>query len=174
MKAMPTLLFSLLVFMNWLPVKDPDWRKLTPLQSTRADVERLLGRSNEAYFADYTLEEGSLSVIYSSGPCRPDRKGGWNVPENVVVGLSFSPKNKKRVSELNLDPKKFRKVVGGGVGGGDVGGVLFYINDETGITYEVQRGRVDEVYYDPPGKYEHLYCGDPLGEKKTPRNKIQP
>jgi hypothetical protein len=40
MKAMlPTLPLSLLVLMSWLSVKDPDWRKLVPLQSTRADVD---------------------------------------------------------------------------------------------------------------------------------------
>jgi len=169
MKAIiPTLSLSFLMLMTLAPGKDPDWRKLVPLESTRADVERLLGPSKETYLADYTLEEGNLSVIYSSGPCGPDRTGGWNVPKDVVVSLSFSPKQKKRISALKLSPKKFRKVVDD-----HVGGVLYYINDEEGITYEVQRGRVDVVYYEPAGRYEHLYCGDPSAEKKLPRKKLK-
>ena len=74
---------------------DHDWRRLIPLQSTRADVERLLGPGKEAYFAIYQLKEGSLFIEYSSGPCRPERKGGWNVSENVVVSVSFSPKHRE-------------------------------------------------------------------------------
>jgi len=168
MKLITALSFSLLVLMGWLPVKDPDWRQLVPLRSTRADVERLLGSSKDDYFANYKLEEGNLFIEYSSGPCRPDRKGGWNVPKDIVVSLSFSPKEKKRISTLKLSPKKFRKVVDD-----HVGGVLYYINDKEGITYEVQRGRIDVVYYEPSSRDEHLYCGDPSDEQKTPRNKIK-
>ena len=77
-----------------------NWRQIVPLKSTRADVERLLGSSKEAYLANYTLEEGNLFIEYSSGPCRPDRKGGWNVPENTVVLVRFTPKFKKRIGAL--------------------------------------------------------------------------
>jgi len=157
---LPALLLSfVLVCLN--TVKDPDWHQIKPLQSTRGDVEHLLGPSNEAYYADYTLEEGNLFIEYSNGPCRPDRKGGWNVPKDVVVKLNFSPKQKRKISELKLDPKKFRRVAGE-----HVQGVFYYINDEEGITYEVQQGRVDEVYYEAPRKYEYLYCGDSASDNK--------
>ena len=46
------------------------------------------------------------------------------MPENVVVSISFSPKHPKRLSDLKLDLKKFRKVVGG-----DVLGVEYYVID---------------------------------------------
>jgi hypothetical protein len=128
----------------------------------------LLGPSKETYFADYNLEEGNLFVEYSSGPCSPERKGGWNVAKDIVVKLSFSPKYKRRVASLKLDRKKFRRVVDD-----HVGGVLYYVNDEDGITYEVQRGRIDVVYYEPPRRYEHLYCGDPADAKKTPSGRMQ-
>ena len=87
-----------------------DWRKIVPLKSTRTEVEALLGAAQGAYSAIYQLREGSLFIEYSSGPCRPERKG-WNVRENVVVSLSFSPRHKKRVGDLRIDPKKFRKTV---------------------------------------------------------------
>jgi hypothetical protein len=151
------------MFMSLSFRKDPDWRQILPLRSTRADVERLLGPSKEAYFADYSLEEGNLFIEYSSGLCRPERKGGWNVAKDVVVKISFSPKHKRRIAQLKLDPKKFRKVIDD-----HVGGVFYYVNDEEGITYEVQRGRVDVVYYEPPSRYNHLYCGDHTDENKNP------
>src|SRR5690349_1071034 len=140
-----------------------DWRKIAPLISTRSEVEALLGPSDGAFSAIYQLKEGSLFIEYSSGPCRPERKGGWNVPENVVVSLGFSPKHKRRIASLKLDPKKFRKEIGQ-----HVGGIIYYINDDEGITYEVQSGKVDSIEYGPPKRYDHLYCGDSADQKVPP------
>ena len=157
---MNAITFSFLfisVVIGWQSGKDPDWRQITPLLSTRADVERLLGTSSTPFSANYTLQEGNLFIEYSSGPCTPLRKGGWNVPKDVVVQMSFSPKLKRPVNALKLDPKRFRKVTDD-----HVGSVIYYINDELGLTYEVQRGNVDAIYYQPRKKDEHLYCGDPI------------
>lgn len=151
----PTLFLSLLMLTLCYSINAQDWPQIDPLKSTRADVERLLGPTNGAYFAVYQLKHGTLFIEYSSGPCRPERTGGWNVPENLVISTSFSPKHPKQLSDLKLDPKKFRKVVGG-----DVLGVEYYVNDESGITYIIQQGKVDHVEYGPPKKYDYLYCGD--------------
>ena len=83
------------------------------------------------------------------------------MPKDVVVQMSFSPKIKKPVRALKLDPKRFRKVVGE-----HVRSVVYYINDDVGLTYEVQRGRVDAVSYEPGRKDQHLYCGDPKDLKR--------
>ena len=88
-------------------------------------------------------------------------KGGWNVPKDIVITLNFSPKRKTTISDLKLDPKKFRKVVDE-----HVIGVLYYVNDEAGITYAVQSGKVDFVEYHPAKRDEHLYCGDPRDNKQ--------
>jgi hypothetical protein len=168
MKSNAFNLLFVLVIIGWQSVKDPDWRQITPLRSTRVEVERLLGTSTKPYSAKYTLEEGNLFIEYSTGPCTPLRKGGWNVPKDVVVQMSFSPNVKNSVSTLKLDPRRFRKVIDD-----HVGGVIYYINDELGLTYEVQGGKVDAIYYQPGKKDEHLYCGDPASEpaKKGSDNK---
>jgi hypothetical protein len=149
------LLLLFLALTNQFNVKGQDWRQIVPLKSTRADVERLLGPTKEAYFAVYHLKEGILDIEYSSGPCRPDRKGGWNVPKDVVITLNLTPHLKTRIVDLKLDRKKFRKIVDK-----HVIGALYYVNDEAGITYAVQNGEVSFVEYHPTKKDEHLYCGD--------------
>lgn len=156
------LFLPFLIFTNQHNVKGQDWRQIVPLKSTRADVERLLGPSKEVYFAVYHLKEGILDIEYSSGPCRPERKGGWNVPRDVVITLNFSPHRKRRIADLKLDPRKFRRVVDD-----HVIGILYYVNDEEGITYQVQRGKIDFVEYHPARRDEHLYCGD-TAEKQPP------
>ena len=69
--------------------------------------------------------------------------------------MSFSPNVKRPVSTLKLDPKRFRKVIDD-----NVGGVIYYINDELDLTYEVQGGNIDAIYYQPGKKDEYLHCGD--------------
>lgn len=156
MRNMQTVLLLLsLIAADCFHAGAQDWKKLELLKSTRAHVEAVLGHAPGDYFAQYGLKEGSLFIQYSSGPCRSDRKGGWDVPENVVVNIRFVPRQKRKVAELKLESKKFRKVVDQ-----HVIGVIYYINYESGVTYEVQGGKVDAVGYDPPKRYDHLYCGD--------------
>jgi hypothetical protein len=146
---------SLLIIINAFTVNAQDWRQIVPLKTTRTEVERLLGPSKEAYFAEYQLKEGSLFIEYSSGPCRPDRKGGWNVAKDIVVSMSLSPKHPKKLSALKLDLTKYRKAAGG-----DTPSVTYYINEEDGILYAIQMGKVDYVEYYPAKKYGHLFCKD--------------
>lgn len=134
------------------------------MESTRLDVERLLGPAEKPYGVDYELRDGVLSIEYSTGPCREDRPGGWNVPADVVISFSFTPKHKQPETDLKLQQRKFRKVIDT-----HTRGTTYYINDERGLMYEVQRGLVEGVEYYPPKKYDHLYCGDPAAGRQRPQ-----
>ena len=46
-----------------------------------------------------------------------------------------------------------------------MGGVIYYINDDEGRTYEVQSGKVDAIEYSPAKRYSHLYCGDTSNQR---------
>jgi hypothetical protein len=140
-----------------------DWRSIVPLTTTRSEVETLLGPAEPGYMAIYHLKEGNLSIEFSSGPCRADRQGGWNVPENTVVSVVFSPKEKQQLAELKLDRKKFRRVVDR-----HLGGVIYYINAQDGVVYEIQDGKVETIEYGPGKKYYSLKCDDSV--KSLQRN----
>jgi hypothetical protein len=163
--VLAALFLPFLLLTNPLTVKAQDWRQIVPLKSTRAEVERRLGSTTGAYFGEYELKEGSLFIEYSSGPCKPERKGGWNVTKDMVIRVRFWPKHRRRIADLKLDPKKFRKIVDDHVFGV---GAFYYVNDEEGITYQVQSGKIDFVEYHPAKRDEHLYCGDPADEKQRP------
>ena len=141
---------------------DPNWRQVVPGRTTRAEVEQLFGASQDSYSASYEVSEGNIFIAYSTGPCGPEKKGGWNLPKNTVVAVTFTPKKKKSLAELKLDKKSFRKVVDK-----HVIGVTYYVNAKDNITYEVQKGKVDAVTYEPP---MNLYCGDSdlLRKRATP------
>ena len=78
--------------------------------------------------------------------------------EGVVTGLTFWSIHKQKETELELDRKKFRRVVDS-----QTGRAIYLINDEDGIMYQIQQGLVDYVEYYPPKRYEHLHCGDNVG-----------
>jgi|ERR1044071_911401 hypothetical protein len=142
-----------------------EWRRIVPLQSTRADVERLLGPAERSYGVVYELEAGNLSIEYSSGPCGGAKREGWNAPEETVISYSFSAKVKQRFADLKLNRKKFKKVKDR-----HVGVIDYYINAQEGIMYEVQNGEVDYVEYYPSRAYKHLYCGDSSATPSSRQN----
>lgn len=82
------------------------WNGLTPLRSTRADVEKLFGKSEEDKCSTcYKTAKEEISFTYSKGRC--DEK--WNVPPDTVLQISISPISDKGKSfeELKLDESKF-------------------------------------------------------------------
>jgi hypothetical protein len=136
-------------------VTGQNWTAITPMKSTRPDVETILGPAQKSLEVIYELESGNVFIEYSSGPCRADRKGGWNIRAETVISFRFSPKVKQDVSDLRIDRNKFKKVAdrhSGGYG-------YYLINDRDGIMYEVQQGEVGYVEYYPPSKYDRLQCG---------------
>jgi|SRR5215213_6585934 len=156
MSPLLAILVTLILLAPNSGLKSQEWKKFVPLKTTRAEVEAILGPAREKGFeVTYQLNDGNLSIEYSTGPCRSDRKGGWNVPQDVVISLLFSPQHPKKVYELKLDVTKYRKVVGK-----HLPSVTYYINDEDGIVYAIQMGKVDYVEYSPPKKFNDLQCKD--------------
>ncbi len=156
-----SLLFPLvcLIIASSASVAAQEWKKIVPIKSNRAEVEKVLGATTEPYMAFYELEDGKLFIEYSSGPCRADRNGGWNVAENIVVSLHFSPKVKQRVADLKIDRRKFKEEIDKHSNGF----VRYYVNEKDGIMYEVQQGEVGYVEYYPPSRYKRLQCGNGPG-----------
>jgi hypothetical protein len=56
-----------LILIAAVNVSAQKWRKIEPLRSTRADVERLLGTNENSYGVVYEFEDGNLLMEYSSG-----------------------------------------------------------------------------------------------------------
>jgi hypothetical protein len=138
------------------------WRGLVPLHSSRADVERLLGRPNISgrFTSTYQLESEAVSFIYSAGgPCGVDATNRWRVPQNTIVDISVAPKKEVRFSVLNLDQKAFKET-----DDPMVEGLFYYTNEEEGIRYSIQRtpkvpeGILMNVDYWPTTKDFYLRC----------------
>src|SRR5215212_9995136 len=129
--------------------KELEWRRVVILQSTRADVERLLGPSEmPGYLVVYSLPEGSVSIEFATqSGCEPHREGFWNVPEWTVEEVTYTPfKAPPRFKSLNLDMTRFRKEPGGS----HTPDIVGYVDDEEGVSYTVDPdGSVHNIVYFP-------------------------
>jgi hypothetical protein len=137
-------------------VQTDRWKQIVVLRSTRADVEKLLGKGKEhAFIAHYPIEEGMLHVEYSDGRCSPGKYRGWKVAEGTVIELLYVPDNPSKFSALHLDLTKFRTVRESP----DAPELITYIKDDEGIAYTVQLdGTVSEIRHFPSSHHEKLRC----------------
>lgn len=103
--------FAILV--TAIPLDAKEWRGITPLRSTRANVERLFGRSADGRgsWAVYQTEEEGISILFASGPpCGSNAENEWRVPKGTVISISISPKTIILLSKLNIDESKYQKL----------------------------------------------------------------
>jgi hypothetical protein len=127
------------------------WRGLTPLHSTRTDVERLLGAPEEAGNISWYRAGGDLiGVEYATSPCKGNVLG-WNVPADTVLEITVRPQKRDRFDKLEIDKSKYVQAYG------HVTGV--YINLEEGIRYGLYPdGTIVTVSYIPTKKDNRLRC----------------
>lgn len=127
------------------------WHGVTPLRSTRADVARLLGPPNlDGRY--YEIDNFTVHIDYSDGPCQKGRSG-WNVPRDTVVSLSLAPTQELKFATLKIDKKKYKKSQDA-----ELPEVIYYTNEAEGVTISVSEGEVRNIYYTPAAKDAHLRC----------------
>lgn len=142
------------------------WRGIMPLHSTRADVERLIGKPNFKYDL-YDFENERVFILYSSKPCTEGLQGSWNVPRDTVIQVSVAPKEKLRLSDLQIDFSKYERVED------PLTKIhIYYTNKEEGIRYVVfegggeDDGKILNTYYEPAATDASLRC--PVAAARRP------
>jgi hypothetical protein len=154
------LFYVLLVLTRMSGPQANSWHGIVPLHSTRADVERALGPptvdSKAADAADYRTENERIFVLYSTGSCDLKPSNGWNVPRGTVIQMSVYPNRKPELSDLNLDPSRFKENRDP-----EVLDYTYYTDDEDGISITVVAGSVVSTSYWPTSKQNYLRCSAP-------------
>jgi hypothetical protein len=85
-----TLVFSILVALSPLFSQSNEWRRLVALESSRGDVEKILGKPETYFdtFGQYETSVGRFSVWYSTGECRKKSLGlQYRVPAKRMTRL---------------------------------------------------------------------------------------
>lgn len=164
MKIVNCLVIAALCVLFWAaPALCKAWRGITPLRSTRADVERLLGKSEPGTEAVYKDKDDVVKVSYSRIQC----DYGWRVKPNTVISLMIYPKVPLKVADLGIDEKRFQKRRDL-----NLENVYYYMSEAEGLNYTVDSaaGVVTTIEYYPAKRDNRLKC--PL--KPKPKGQVLP
>ena len=169
---MTSIILTLIISLSFLfaevarknPRAEPKWRKIVLMRSTREDVERLLGKSQYSGFnASYTVEDGTLDVVYYPFNHCSEPGADLRVPQWTVVELTYEPDNPPRLEDLHLDSRKFRKQKESR----DVPDLTSYINNETGVDYTFQADNtLSDIRYFPAKRYDYLRCNQTQSNRR--------
>lgn len=138
-----TLLLSLYCLLIVGTTEAKSWRGIVPLKSTRADVERLLGKENS--FGRYQFAEERAYIFYRENPClgvfRPLEEDNCEcfVSKDTVVSIHVTLELAVKFASLHLDKTKYERIPH------HVGpGFVDYRSLEEGVTYTVDESH-DEI-----------------------------
>ena len=143
-----------------------EWRKIIPLHSTRADVERLLGKEvGRKSPILYYQEKFNVLVTYADGlPCDENEKYGWKLPKDTVVHFTvfFKPGFAVKLSEFGFDLGKFREMP-------DEcdRSVSYYDSEEEGVLLQFSGGWVSNITYRARKRDWGLMCQPPAAPNNS-------
>jgi hypothetical protein len=141
-----------------------DWRGITPLKSSRADVERLLGKPTGP-LPTYYLSDSTVTFWYSHCRCGDKCEDDWNVPVDTVLSIHVDLKGIVRLADLGLDLSQFKK----SRLADDLPASFVYSNAEEGFAIEGGGEYVSTLIYGPRQKDNHLRCPLPNAKAYHPR-----
>lgn len=129
------------------------WRGITPLRSTRAHVEKLIGNPTKPALSVYETKDALIHVVYSKNPCEDGIAGRWNIPPDTIISFEVNPKKDVYIEDLNIDESKFRVITSE-----HISSLTSYVNDDLGITVKARYEKIITVHYAPTTHDKHLMC----------------
>jgi|GEM_PF-539512 len=157
MSSKQIILAMCVVLMSISSAPAKAWRGLEPLHSTRADVERLLGRPAEDESSTWKYnfpEERAMINFYSGAPCVEGLPGGWKIPKDTVLNIVVYPAVQTTISELLPAWKAYEQVPAPHIQN------AFYIDTDDGVRISVTEDYVRYIYYGPTAKDKDYRCGE--------------
>lgn len=137
-----------------------DWRGLSPIKSTRMDVERTLGSPAEKIDNEqmtYYFPDVVVHFYFTNNPkCRQKLPyTTWDVTSDTLTGIDVSLRQPPSVEETGIDLTKFKKIKADY----DVVNRYYYVNPgDDGFAIEVGNSYVGGYHYAPGSKHKNLRC----------------
>jgi hypothetical protein len=120
------------------------WRGIVPLQSTKSDVERLLGKPSEATDKLLSYRFPSETVFISLITKDPDSLNLQALPAGTVKDIQVFPKNRMSVADLGLDENKIVVIRGSKP---EYAGFEGYVNQDSGIIVKTNGRNIEIIFY---------------------------
>jgi hypothetical protein len=130
------------------------WRGILPLHSTRANVEKTLGRPT---FEDSGYELGGerVTISYATRGCEEGLPSGWNVPLDTVVNISVNSTKELRLDDVLTPGRNYEKIYGTDMP------QIEYVDVPDGVSYATVDGMVQKTtYFGNQVDDQKLRCGE--------------
>lgn len=129
------------------------WRGIIPLQSTCEDVKKILKVDTCMLpISQYTMPDFRVMVEFQNETCDSEPRA-WRVPKGTVTAITISPRNEMRPSDFGLDLSKYKKREDV-----EIVGVVHYDSEEEGVTVDLYRGFVQNLFLYPRKSDEAIRC----------------
>ncbi len=131
------------------------WKGITPLHSSRTDVERILGVKSAGEGVDeFKVDMDTVQIRYTTKPCQPGEGGKWNVTVGTVTSIWVITHNEVLFDKLGLDLRNFKR------SSTDVANNIIYTDDKNGIVFEINEwnNKVLAFYYYEREKDRQMRC----------------
>jgi hypothetical protein len=136
-----------------------EWHGLSPLKSTRADVERVMGKPNinhENKLLTYYLPDVVVSFGFAGNPQCAQKLPyeSWDVSAETLTAITVSLKQQVLISDAGIDFTGYAKKKGNS----DLIGHYYYSNEEDGFSIEIGPHYIMGYIYEPGAKSNRLRC----------------
>lgn len=143
------ILYIILPICSYAAIQSKGWQFLTPLHSTRTDIEKISGIKSDGFIGVYDFPDATVTCVYSVGSCRE----GWKTAKDTILNFTVSFKNTPKLSDFALDLNQYTKIRDL-----HLADVVYYENKQKGIIYEVLENEVRKIIYTPTESDERLKC----------------
>lgn len=138
-----------------------DWRGLSPLKSTRMDVERTLGPPDQKIDNEqmtYRYPDVIVFFRFTSNPkCQQKLPyTSWDVTPDTVTSISVRLRQPRLLADTGIDLTKLKKTKGDS----DLPDHYYYWNPDDGFAVEVGKNYVMAYLYEAGSKQKNLRCQD--------------
>src|ERR1043165_116625 len=142
------------------------WRGIVPLQSTRSDVERILG-SPVMDRNVYDAPDGRAIITYSDGsPCEVGLPGLGNIPKETVVEIYLTLSQPIELSQLLSPAKHYVRMQLA-----HTPSISYVFDEDDGVRYSTQGGVVRDLsYFGTAAEKKRFVCSEPQYARPIPKD----
>ena len=153
------LIACLILFGSAQMPSPTDWRGLSPLKSTRTDMERTLERPDEIIGREIVTYCFPDRVVYFGFHSNPNCERqlpytSWNVTSDTLTGIDVILRPQPLIVDTGIDLTKYKKIEAGG----DLLDRYNYFNADDSFAIEVGNNYLAGYHYQPGSKQKHLRC----------------
>lgn len=170
MKAVKVIFLTFFIlsgFSNEALCQAQDWSKLVALESTRDDVENILGKPHKHFetYGAYETKVGKFSVWYSKGGCYKDFEGQqYDISPQKMTRLLVYLHQALPLESFIFNKEEFKKQASASADARPENRYIYNSPDET-IIYEtiVRKDSTEFVHsieIQPSKNKQHLLCKD--------------